>query len=430
MEGLDKDQRSTLLKILKHNIRVKSVKIDGLRRVKEDIIVPHLKPLLKAKNLMSLLGQVGKTHDTLDLLDAFEKIDISIEHSGKKRGGVNEVALRVAVSEASRHTFGMNVNSDRGLNDGNFNMYGLVRNLFGRLESLKVNYVKGTKISDGCSVVFNKPLFSQKNCDFKVILAKENMLNRTANFMTSDVKSNMTYQFPMLGGKNQLQAEALWQQIHGGRVPMKIREEFGHHLKCALRHMYVRDTRDDLLVPTQGSRHMFETELAGFLGDVNHVKVSAESQFNARLILGYSAALSIRAGMIHELGDNRRTWITDKFFCGGPGSVRGFYEDGIGRPLGGTIHWGAGFSLTRNLPFSPHIWGLGKYMRVHHFANAGNVGSCKDELIKDPRVSVGSGLIMKIANFRMEINYAVPIRHQPDDVVNHGLQFGIGINFM
>ena len=423
------EENETLLRILKHNIRVKSVQIDGLRRVKEDIIVPHLKPLLKAKNLITLLGLVGTTHDKLEVLDAFDKIDINIEHLGK-RSDVNEVSLRVAVSEASRNAMGMNVSSDRGLNDGNFNMFWKARNLFGRLESLRVNYVKGTKISDGCSVIFNKPIFSKRSSNFKVAVSKENTMNRTASYMTSDVKSNMIYQLHMLGGKNELEAEGLWQQIHGGNVSMKIREEFGHHLKCAVRHKYVRDTRDDQLVATTGSRHSVETELAGFMGDVNHVKVNMESQFNAKLFLGYSASLSFRAGLIHKLSENRRTWITDKYFCGGPGSVRGFYEDGIGRPLGGTMHWGTGLSLTRKLPFSPHIWGLGKFMRIHHFVNAGNLGDDKNDLIVDPRVSLGSGVIMKIANFRMEINYAVPIRYQSSDIVNHGLQFGIGINFM
>ena len=392
-------------------------------------MVPHLKPLLKAKNLYTLLGLVGKTHDDLEVLDAFEKIDINIEHLGK-RSDVNEVMLRVAVSEARRNTFGMNVSGDRGLNDGSLNIYGKVRNLFGRLESVRINYVKGTKISDGCSMIFNKPILSQKNSNFKVVASKENMLNRTANYMTSDVKTNMVYQVGMLGGKNEFEAEALWQQIHGGNVSMKIREEFGHHLKCAVRHKYTRDTRDDLLVPTTGSKHSIETELAGFMGDVNHVKVNVDSQINTKLFLGYSGALSFRAGLIHELSENRRTWITDKYFCGGPGSVRGFFEDGIGRPLGGTMHWGAGVSLSRKLPFSPHIWGLGKFMRINHFVNAGNLGNDRKDLFVDPRVSVGSGVIMKIANFRMEINYAVPIRYQASDVVNHGLQFGIGINFM
>ena len=424
------EDKKVVLKIFKHKIRVKSVKIDGLRRVKEDVIVPHLKPMLKANNLTALVDMINTTNENLDTLDAFDKIDFSIDHLGRNSDNVNEVSLRISVCEARRHKLGMNVSSDKGLNDGNFNMFYTARNLFGRLESLRVNYVRGTKISDGCSVIFDKPYFSKNKSLFKMGVSKENMLNRTANYMTSDVKSSAVYQMDLLGGKSELTAEALWQQIHGGNVAMKIREEFGHHLKCALRHKYVRDTRDDTLVATTGSRHSIETELAGFMGDVNHLKVDLESQFNAKLLLGYSGALWLRAGLIHELSENRRTWITDKFFCGGPGSVRGFYEDGVGRPLGGTMHWGAGLSLSRNLPFSPHIWGLGKFMKIHHFVNAGNLGNNKNDLMVDPRLSVGTGIIMKIVNVRMEINYAVPLRYKPSDVVNHGLQFGIGINFM
>ena len=40
-------------------------------------------------------------------------------------------------------------------------------------------------------------------------------------------------------GNNEFEVGGLWQQIHGGtNVNMKIREEFGHHLKCALKHRF------------------------------------------------------------------------------------------------------------------------------------------------------------------------------------------------
>lgn len=419
-----------LKKILSHAIRVKSIKLDGLRKVKDDIVLPHVKPLLKPRNLYALLGQINQTLGDLEGLDAFEAIDIKIDHLGKT-GDLNTVGVRIAVNEASRRKFGVNLSSDQELNDGNFVLSAQLKNIFGRLESLKFDYTKGTKISDACSLSFNKPLFSKRKSNISFNASKENSVNRTGGFMTSNYKSYILYQLSLLGGRNDFEVGALLQQIHGTTVPVKVREEFGHHVKCGIRHKYVRDTRDDAIVPTSGYRNILETELAGFMGDVNHLKVNFESQVNFPVILGYTGSVSVRGGTIKELGDNKRTWITDKFFCGGPGSVRGFFADGIGRPLGGTAHWGAGISLTRKLPFSPYIWGLGKFMRVHHFANAGNLSVGGSELFKDPRVSVGSGIIIKVGGqLKMEINYAVPLRYARGDVLNHGLQFGIGVDFM
>ena len=419
-----------LQKVLSHNIRVKSVKLEGLCKVKDDIVIPHVKPLLKPTNLYSLLGQINKTLGDLEGLDAFEAIDIKIDHLGKG-DDINNVGLRIAVNEASRRKFGINLSSDQELNDGNFVLSAQLKNMFGRLESLKLDYTKGTKISDACTLSFNKPLLSKRKSNVSFISSKENAVNRTGGFMTSNCKSHILYQLNLLGGRNEFEVGALLQQIHGTNVPVKVREEFGHHLKCGVRHKYHRDTRDDNLVPTSGYRTFLETELAGFMGDVNHLKVNFESQVNFPLLVGYTGTLTLRGGAIKEMAGNPRTWITDKFFCGGPGSVRGFFADGIGRPLGGTAHWGAGLSLTRKLPFSPYIWGLGQFMRIHHFVNAGNLSVDRSELFKDPRLSVGSGVIIKVGgHLKMEINYAVPLRHSPGDVLNHGLQFGIGVEFM
>ena len=196
---------------------------------------------------------------------------------------------------------------------------------------------------------------------------------------------------------------------------------------------YTHDTRDHPVIPTRGARLHLETELAGFMGDVNHLKCTLESQLHVPLVLGYTGTVALRGGAVTTLAEqgNTHTWVTDKFYCGGPGSVRGFFADGIGRPMGGLMHWGAGLSLPRKLPFSPHIWGLGQFMRLHHFVNAGSLGNCREDLAREPRVSVGSGVIINVANtMRMEINYALPLRHSPNDVLNHGLQFGIGVNFM
>ena len=326
----------------------------------------------------------------------------------------------------------MNVSSDARGNDGSFNVEASKHNLFGRLESATLSYTKGTRIADGLSLLLHKPIIGArgKTSDVMLEVGKQNAASRTGGFNTSDLQTNLKYKMRLLGGLATTEVGALWQQILGdGPVSVKVREEYGHHVKCGVRCSYERDGRDDNILPTRGDYTRISTEAAGFLGDAHHLKVDCQVQRVRRLpILGYTGSLTLRAGLLHS---KSKSWITDRFFVGGPGSVRGFYEDGISRPVGGTCHWGAGLSLYRGLPFSPYIWGLGPHIRLHHFVNAGNLVGSAGEVFEKCRVSVGSGVIVKVGSvMKMEVNYAVPVRFQPGDAVNHGLQFGIGVNFM
>ena len=322
--------------------------------------------------------------------------------------------------------------------DGSCNGYTTIRNIFGRLESLTFRYSKGSSKLSGCDLTFTKPFLPQTNSHVQASISTSENFSRTAGFFTSDFLSEVNYQVGGFGGLNKFKIGALWQQIYGGdkSIPVKLREEYGHHTKFSAQHTYIRDTRDDILTPTRGSRLSLSTELAGFLGDSNHVKFDADVSKTTGLPLGLSSTLTLRAGIIRPLVEGARVSITDKFYCGGPGSVRGFFSDGIGpkaetKPLGGLFHWGLGLSVHRQLPFQPYIWGLGKYMRLHSFVNTGSLESDPALLFKNPRLSVGTGLIIKVADrFKMEVNYAVPLRHQPSDIVNQGLQFGIGLNFL
>ena len=85
-----------LSKIMTHEIKVKKVKINGLTKVKGDIITPYLAPLLSQDNLAKLLDKIIKAKAGLAELQAFDAIDVMIE-KGEERGdgGVHTVNLQV-----------------------------------------------------------------------------------------------------------------------------------------------------------------------------------------------------------------------------------------------------------------------------------------------------------------------------------------------
>lgn len=72
--------------------------------------------------------------------------------------------------------------------------------------------------------------------------------------------------------------------------------------------------------------------------------------------------------------------MCDKYYLGGPLSVRGFETRGVGphcdgNALGALAFWSAGLHLFTPLPFRPGRNGFGDLFRTHFFINSGNLGN-------------------------------------------------------
>lgn len=139
------------------------------------------------------------------------------------------------------------------------------------------------------------------------------------------------------------------------------------------------------------------------------------------------------------------TCINDRFFIGGPLSLRGYRLYGVGphsdgNALGANTYWLAGVHLYSPLPFRPGAGGLGEFFRTHAFLNAGNIGNFAfsdnhsknfEEVTNQMRYSAGLGLVLSIGHLaRFELNYCVPFSAQKADQTSPGLQFGIGVSFI
>lgn len=121
-------------------------------------------------------------------------------------------------------------------------------------------------------------------------------------------------------------------------------------------------------------------------------------------------------------------------------SVRGFKSNGLGPregedSLGGDAYMSAGVSLMT--PF-PGLAGRDSF-KAHFFANAGTLVSVKpgqsvtktiDDLTKAPSVSVGTGIVYRHPQVRIELNFALPLMAAKTDAISRGWQLGLGISFL
>ncbi|KAG0740587.1 hypothetical protein G6F57_011389 [Rhizopus arrhizus] len=237
-----------------------------------------------------------------------------------------------------------------------------------------------------------------------------------------------------------------------------IRHEAGHSLKSSINHVFVRERRDDILLPSNGHYVRIANEFAGVLGigNARFFKSEAESQvchqFGGGQLLtdkegkpvgvhpGLVISASARAGFLSEQSDDSKaSTVSDRFLLGGPLSVRGFKIAGIGPKdyqdaLGGHLYWAAGLSAIAPLPTLES-----KPLRAHAFINAGtnipwqrktSLQSTAEALSRSPSVSVGFGLIYRHSIARIELNYCIPLTAARGDQIRRGLQFGIGLNFL
>lgn len=102
-----------------------------------------------------------------------------------------------------------------------------------------------------------------------------------------------------------------------------------------------RDVRNSVFFATRGSRNRLVLEVAGVGGDTEYLRgiYSLDKYFG--LWMDHVLITSFRVGAMEEYGDSEDVPIFDRFFLGGPWSVRGFENRDLGphddfrEPLGG-----------------------------------------------------------------------------------------------
>lgn len=220
---------------------------------------------------------------------------------------------------------------------------------------------------------------------------------------------------------------------------VSIREVAGFSTKSALSHLFTRDTRDSIAVPTRGWYLKLFHELAGLGGDASHVKSEGDMQVARALAAGQTFTASLRAGLLYPLGLSGKTLFSDRFQLGGPFSIRSFKNNAMGPrdggdSLGGEVYWSLGASLIGDIPYKRH-WPV----KTHLFVNAGRLDALDPAAslsetvrssISRPSVSVGVGLLYRFDPIRVELNLAVPLSAARSDGLQRGVQAGIGIEFL
>ena len=379
-----------------------------------------------------------------------------------------DIDVYLSVREKSRLLLKTGTNAGNGEGDAFANV--LLRNVFGGAECLNVNASIGTRTRSAYQTAFNTPILS--NPDFQWEIG--GLASSTQKIWSSHEEAlrggwtKIRWLAPG-GGRHELVYNGVWRQITGlsSNASPTIRNDAGDSVKSSIMHTWVKDRRDNPMLPTRGYFNKTSLELAGWgplKGDVAFGKAEVEGQGAIPIPVpgikgesGVSLSTGLRAGVLYSLPlgletEPKSSRINDRFSLGGPTDVRGFRLSGLGPHDGGDAVGGdvyAAGSANLLLPL-PRV-GRDKPFRLQAFVNGGRLLALKksqkdgteSEKVRDlvsstvadlgdglPSMAAGFGLVYAHPVARFELNFSLPLVLRKGEDGRKGLQFGIGINML
>ncbi|XP_036617594.1 sorting and assembly machinery component 50 homolog [Trichosurus vulpecula] len=426
------------------DVVVQHVHFDGLGRTKDDIIMYEIGDVFRAKNLIDVMRKAHEAREKLLRLGIFRQVDVLIDTCQGDDALPNGLDVTFEVTELRRLTG--SYNTMVGNNEGSMVLGLKLPNIFGRAEKVTFQFSYGTKeTSYGLS--FFKPQPGNFDRNFSLNLYKVTGQFPWSSLRETDRGVSAEYSFPIWKTSHTLKWEAVWRELGclARTASFAVRKESGHSLKSSLSHAMVIDSRNSSILPRKGALLKVNQELAGYTGgDVSFLKEDFELQLNQQFLLDTVLSASLWGGMLVPIGEKPSS-IADRFYLGGPTSVRGFSMYSIGPQsegdyLGGEAYWAGGLHLYTPLPFRPGQGGFGDLFRTHFFLNAGNLCNLNygegpkahlRKLAECIRWSYGAGIVLRLGNIaRLELNYCIPMGVQRGDRICDGVQFGAGIRFL
>uniref|UniRef100_A0A8C1NY04 SAMM50 sorting and assembly machinery component n=1 Tax=Cyprinus carpio TaxID=7962 RepID=A0A8C1NY04_CYPCA len=383
------------------DVVVQHVHIGGLGRTKEDILTYEIADVFRAKNLIDVMKKSHEARQRLLRLGIFRNVEVVIDTAEGADALPNGLDVTFEVKELRRMTG--SYNTMVGNNEGSMVLGLKLPNVFGRAEKLTFQFSYGTKeTSYGLSFFKPQPGHFERN--FSV-----NLYKVTGQFPWSSLRET----------DRGVSTEFICAQITGICTiiycPKKHVSSYPHQMSI-------------------GSAYL---RCAWYIALVD--------KFHLLIFLVLQVlSTSLWGGMLLPLGDKPSS-IADRFYLGGPTSVRGFSMYSIGPQsegdyLGGEVYWAGGLHLYTPLPFRPGRGSFGELFRTHFFLNAGNLCNLNygegprahlSKLAECIRWSYGAGIVLRLGNIaRLELNYCIPMGVRSGDRICDGVQFGAGIRFL
>ncbi|MFI5362230.1 MAG: outer membrane protein assembly factor BamA [Elusimicrobiota bacterium] len=315
-------------------------------------------------------------------------------------------------------------------------------NLFGRAQTLSVNWSFGKRVQD-YSISWTTPWLGEHPTSLGFDLFHTRRISPfqgDLNAYTQRRTGGTVRLGPRLSeDKYQLNLSYTLQQVSIENIDPNTSFNGlltpGTSLQSVVGAEFARDTRDSIWDPTRGTKNSIGASLSGgpLFGDINYVKPTIGNQAHAKLfdVDDWPFVLSFynRGGYITPFGATQTVPIQDRFYIGGQDSLRGYSAAGqAGNPNGGTVYDVANLEFGFPLAREKHK----TIVKIVVFADAGGswdtVQHVTDRFgsdLGDLKSDVGIGLRFVTPAFPIRLDYGYGLNHQPGEK-SYQINFGLG----
>ena len=454
-------------------LRIKRVRLAGNARTRSSVFDNELQEAYRADTLGGVHVGLENAIHGLRGLGIFDEVHVHMDGDAQDAEGID-----VTITVKEKNVVKVDVGTFMSNGEGTVEMAARLRNPLGMSETLAAEYVCSPY--GGGSTTMNisaaTPRIAGLPGSARVSARKED-LNFEAVSSYSERQEGGAFELTDASGQHMVELMHFRRDVQPRLMPRNLPnfkpgakyashavvEQAGPSGKTGLRYTFATDHRDSPVLPTAGSflrasaevsqvsQYSQASQPAG--GDPSWADYLLRFEANGQRFFpvgpdqllgqpGPSLGISAAAGLAWG-GAGKMTHISDRFFVGGPSSLRGFQFKGVGPradageggvpggdALGGDVYFTYGAVLS--FPF-PHPVLAGSGLRGHIFANAGNLlPSCRSlsggGLFDGLRSAVGVGLAMATPLGRVEANVSCVLKAQEHDKTQKR-QLGIGLSF-
>lgn len=431
--------------------KVVDVNFEGVRRTRPTLLAKIVADVFTSKSLLDCLQRSVQVRDNLKSLNAFTDVEMQIEPVDETKD--SEYRVKFVVRERGRIVASAQTAVDN--QSTHLNLELATPNLNGIGDSIKlVSRFNKRLFSGECRyTVPITPWRSLWNPIYSIFYSQYQYDSQPSGFDQEDksiVNQVEFFSLPKL--QHSIGFENVWRFIRSSSLntPIEIREQCGHSIKSSLKHSVTWDNRLGGNFPFEGILAKLSNEFTTNIvtGAARFTRHEANLQLNALILPQYDllCQLNLIAGTL--IRPNKIN-ICDKFFAGGPLTLRGFKFQGLepnrrGHPLGDMSYLSAGLHLYSILPYTTPDTPINDYIRPHVFVNTGTIGdmndiwriSSRNDIKREVqgfreslRYSCGFGLVMYFMSLRLEVNYCLPLVFKEGDLSVRGLQWGFGLTY-
>jgi len=362
-------------------VYVERINIAGNVRSQDKILRRELQ---MAEGEIFTLRKMQRSKQRLTNLGYFEKVEVNTAPGSDK----TKIVVNIDVTERPTGLF--SIGGGFSSADGILGTIDLSQNNFlgrGWLATIKIR--AGANIQQG-QLSFTEPwLFDRP------LAAGFDLFSTQRQFLEYDYRT--------LGGGLRLSHpfEEFWRWHLGYRLTRDeilhvknpedsfLRDEEGTHVTSLVSGVVSRDSRDSIQTPSKGGQVAWTTELAGLGGDHHYSKTTLFTTYFQPVWFGHILSGRAEGGYGFGFGDERLP-VFERFFLGGPNSIRSFKtrqispRDEFGTRIGGTTEVLGNIEYLIPLPFD---------VRLAAFFDIGNVYGFKTKFdLSDLRKAAGGGI--------------------------------------